>query len=200
MLEPGFQGSDGSQGRSAGREETACLIRSRRTIHVFEPDPVSPDLIHEAIALACRAPNHRLTEPWRFHLLGPETADAVARLNADLVAAKRGVAAGRAKLARWRKMPGWLVVTVQVAEDALRAREDYAACCCAVQNLMLYLWSAGVGTKWTTGDVTRDARFYELIHVEPAAEAVVGLIWYGYPAEVPETPRKPLEAVLVALP
>ena len=37
-------------------------------------------------------------------------------------------------------------------------RENYAACCCAAQNLMLYLWRQGIGVKWTTGGITRPSR------------------------------------------
>lgn len=176
--------------------DVSDVIRSRRSIQLFEPGRVPPrDVVLRALDLARWAPNHRLTQPWRFTLLGPETARAVARLNAELVAAKNGPAAAENKLRRWLDVPGWLVVTCVRSADPIRAQEDYAACACAVQNAMLALWSEGVGTKWTTGDVTRDARFFDLVGVDPAAELLVGLVWYGYPAEVPlPPPRAPVEA------
>lgn len=180
--------------------DVAELIRSRRTIHEFRPEPPPTDIILRGLDLARWAPNHFLTEPWRFYLLGPETALAIAQLNAELTARQQGPAAGQVKLERWRGIPGWLVVTCENSTDPLRAREDYAACCCAIQNFSLYLWSQGVGVKWTTGAVIREADFYDLIWVDPAVETVVGLLWYGYPAEIPQTPRKPLDEVLVRLP
>lgn len=170
----------------------STLVESRRSVHLFRPEVPPERLLAEAVALARWAPNHRLTEPWRFYRLAPETAEAVARLNAELVAARKGAEAGRQKLARWQAVPGWLVATCHLADDALRRREDYAACACAVQILMLALWREGVGTKWTTGPVTRHPRFYELIGVDPQAEEVVGLVWYGYPAEVPPPPPRRL--------
>jgi nitroreductase len=178
----------------------AELIRDRRTIHDFRPEPPPPALILRALELARWAPNHRMTEPWRFYLLGPETAEAIARLNAERVSRDQGAAAGQAKLDRWRTIPGWLVVTCERSDDPLRAQEDYAACCCAMQNFSLYLWSQGIGVKWTTGGVIREPAFYDLIWVDPALETVVGLFWYGYPAEVPQTVRKPLDESLVRLP
>lgn len=178
----------------------AELIRSRRTIHDFRPEPPPPDLILRGLELARWAPNHRLTEPWRFYLLGPETAEAIARLNAERVSRDQGTAAGQAKLDRWRTIPGWLVVTCERSDNPLRAQEDYAACCCAMQNFSLYLWSQGIGVKWTTGGVIREPAFYDLIWVDPALETVVGLFWYGYPTEVPQTVRKPLDESLVRLP
>lgn len=181
-------------------EATADLLRSRRTIHLFEAEPVPDEVVLRGLDLARRAPNHRLTEPWRFVLLGPETAAAIVELNAEIVTAERGEAAGEAKRERWSAIPGWLVVTCRTSDDPIRAREDYAACCCAIQNLQLYLWSAGVGAKWTTGAVTRNPRFYALLGLDPEREAVVALLWYGYPAVVPETKRKPLDDVLTRLP
>lgn len=179
---------------------TAALLRGRRSISRFRPEPVPRALILEALEAACWAPNHHLTEPWRFRLLGPETRDAIVALNAERVAAEQGAAAGEAKRARWAAVPGWLLATCERSGDALREREDYAACACAVQNLALYLWSAGVGMKWTTGAITRDPRFHDLVWLDPEAESVVGLIWYGYPDESPDAARRPLESVLVELP
>ena len=65
---------------------------------------------------------------------------------------------------------------------------------------MLYLWKAGVGSKWTTGVITRDSRFLEIIGIDDATEFVVGLIWYGYPKLTPEQKRRGLEEVLSRLP
>jgi len=86
-------------------------------------------------------------------------------------------------------------VTCQRSDDPLREREDYAACSAALQNLMLFLWKAGVGCKWTTGDITRDSRFFEIIGIDEAAAFVVGLIWYGYPKLTPTQSRKALRDV-----
>ena len=177
-------------------EHTAALLRGRRTIHLFKPEVPPRSVVLQALDAARWAPNHRLTEPWRFYLLGPETAAAVAHLNAEIVAEKRGPAAAENKRARWLSMPGWLVLTCRRSDDPLRMREDYGACCCAAQNMMLALWAAGVGTKWGTGKVTRDDRFFELLGIDRAEEQVVGLFWYGYPAEVPAARRKPLTDVL----
>lgn len=178
----------------------AELIRSRRTIHDFQPGLPPREIVLKGIELARWAPNHFLTEPWHFYLLGAETADAIAQLNADMIARKKGLQAAENKLEKWRGIPGWIAVTCDKSDDPIRAREDYAACCCAIQNFSLYLWSEGVGVKWTTGAVIRNPDFYDLIWVDPELETVVGLLWYGYPAEVPQTPRKPVEQILVELP
>ena len=65
---------------------------------------------------------------------------------------------------------------------------------------MLALWEEGIGVKWSTGTITRDDRFYELVWVDPEVEQIIGLFWYGYPADVPQTVRKAAAEVLVELP
>lgn len=178
----------------------ADVIRSRRSVDRFRPELPPRELVQQALESARWAPNHRLTEPWHFYLCGPETRQAIIDLNADVAAAKQGSAAGDKKRQRWAQMPGYLVVTCDTGHGPLQDLEDYAATACAIQNLMLQLWSFGIGSKWTTGDVTRDPRFYELIWADPRQEMVAGLIWYGYPAELPDTTRKPFEAFTVDLP
>lgn len=171
------------------------LIRDRRTIHSFRPDPIPDSLIETAIDLARWAPNHRHTEPWRFHLIGEQTRTRIVELNAELVEAKKGPEAAAAKRLRWSEVPGWLCVTCVESEDPIQRDEDYAACCCAIQNVALYLWSAGVGFKWTTGPVTRDRRLCSLLGFQPAEQRVVGLCWYGYPLLTPDQKRRDLGEV-----
>ncbi len=93
-------------------------------------------------------------------------------------------------------MPGWMVVSCDYSDDDIRAREDYAACCCAVHNIALYLWEHGIGMKWTTGEVTRDHRFFKLLGMDYSQTYVVGLFWYGYPRTIPTQHRKPVAEVL----
>lgn len=176
-------------------EQAAALLRRRRSVERFLPERPPAELIEAAVECARWAPNHHLTQPWRFYDLGPETAAELVELNAELVASERGDAAANAKRDRWSAVPGWLVVTRTPCDDSVRAREDYAACCCATQNLMLYLTARGIGTKWTTGAVTREPRFHRIAGIDPSEE-IVGLIWYGYPAHRPRARRLPVAEIL----
>jgi len=181
-------------------EAFATVLRTRRSIDLYEPTPVDPAVLLEAIDVARWAPNHKLTEPWRFYLVGPQTAAAIIELAAEIDAAKKGERAGEARRARWKAIPGFFVLTSALGDGGLQEREDYAACCCAAENLMLYLWQRGIGTKWTTGGVTRDARFYELLGLDATKETVVGLFFYGVPKVVPEQKRKPVEEIVARTP
>lgn len=178
-------------------DELANLIRARRTVNAFQPQPVPAELIRAAIDTAVWAPNHKLTEPWRFHLVGPETAAKIVELNASLVAGSKGEKAAEEKRRKWSSVPGWLAVTCPRSANPVRDEEDYAACCCAIQNLSLVLWSHGVGLKWSTGEVTRRREFYELLGLKAEADRIVGLFWYGFPAETVTQKRLPAESVIV---
>jgi len=185
---------------TAALRELVEVIRGRRTIELFLQTPVPDELVRDAIESATWAPNHHVTEPWHFYLLGTDTVERCLDLCRDLVTAGKGQEAGVFKRQRWSEKPGWLVVTCRRSDDELRQREDYAACAAAVQNLMLYLWKAGVGSKWTTGDITRDPRFFDVIGFDGEAEFVVSLLWFGYPKVTPEQKRTELGEVLSELP
>ncbi|NKB37398.1 MAG: nitroreductase [Gammaproteobacteria bacterium] len=165
-------------------------IKSRRTIHQFKHTEIPPlELLERAIDSCIWAPNHHLTQPWRFHLIGPQTAELICLLNAELVQSKKGEKAAEIKLRRWREIPGWLLMSRERVDDNLRDQEDYAACCCAAQNLSLLLWEQSIGMKWTTGEITRNGRFFDIVGLNFATESVVGLFWYGYPADIPQATR-----------
>ena len=180
--------------------EFARVLRGRRTIDQYIQTPVPDELVNEAIEVATWAPNHFMTEPWRFILPGQETIGRIVDLCAEMVSAQKGPELGEHKRKSWSEKPGWLVVTCRYDDDKLREREDYAACSVAVQIFMLYLWKAGIGSKWTTGPITRDERFFDIVGADPDTEFVVGMIWFGYPKITPSQARKPLDEVLTKLP
>lgn len=174
-------------------------LRARRTVKLFLKQPVSRKLAMDAIEAARWAPNHHVTEPWHFYLLGAESTRRAVELIRVVTAEKKGEEVAAFKAQSAAEVPGWLVVTCRRSEDALRQEEDYASCCCAIQNFMLYLSAAGAASKWSTGAVTRDARFYELLGIDRDAERIIGLIWYGYPKIVPTQSRKDVAEIVTEL-
>jgi len=180
--------------------EFARVLRGRRTVDQYIQTTVPDGLVHEAIEAATWAPNHYVSEPWQLILPGEETVSRIVGLCAEIVTAEKGAELGEHKRKTWSEKPGWLVVTCRHDDDALREREDYAACCAAVQNFMLYLWKAGVGSKWTTGPITRDARFFDIIGLDESDAFVVGMLWFGYPKITPTQTRADLDDKLTRLP
>ncbi len=180
--------------------EFAEVLQGRRTVDLYLQTPIPDALVLEALEAATWAPNHHVTEPWRFVLPGQQTVEKILGLCEQLVCAQKGAALGSHKRESWSEKPGWLVVTCQRSEDELRQQEDYAACSAAVQNFMLYLWKAGLGSKWTSGDITRDPQFLEILGIDGDDAFVVGMIWFGYPKLTPTQTRKNLSEVVIKLP
>ncbi len=177
-------------GESRNLRILAERIRSRRTTNLFLKQKVSKQLVLDAIELARWAPNHHLTEPWHFYLLGDEMKAASVELTRTIVTERKNAEIGEHKAKTAAAVPGWLLVTCKMTDDELTQREDYASCCCAVQNLLLYLSEAGVASKWSTGPITRDQRFFDLLGIDSDKEFVVSMIWYGYPKILPTQSRK----------
>ena len=177
-------------GESRNLRILAERIRSRRTTNLFLKQKVSKQLVLDAIELARWAPNHHLTEPWHFYLLGDAMQAASVELTRTIVTERKNAEIGEHKAKTAAAVPGWLLVTCKKTDDELTQREDYASCCCAVQNLLLYLSEAGVASKWSTGPITRDQRFFDLLGIDSAKEFVVSMIWYGYPKILPTQSRK----------
>jgi nitroreductase len=148
-------------------------IRLRRTLKAYEPEPVDAATVRELLELAVHAPNHHRTEPWRFVVVGPET---LARLAEDVE---------DPKLRRSRTA----VVVAQVVDaDAAVAEEDFAACACAIQNLMLGARARGLASFWRTPASLGRPAAHALLGLGPGSR-VVGIVHLGRPLDgFPATP------------
>jgi nitroreductase len=170
-------------------------IQQRTSVRRFRSDPVPRETLERLLDCAVRAPNHKLTEPWRFAVL---TGAAKARLAeirahhrlkgyADPVSAE---AVARSDKARRDTLdsPAIVVVMARASEDEITHEEDYAAVMMATANLMTAAQSVGLGTYLKTGGVMRDPALAELVGM-PGGYRIVGLLSVGYPAD-PEPPRR----------
>ena len=64
------------------------LLSSRRTVHKLQPGPVPAAIVDKAFEAAHWAPNHKLTLPWRFTVIGPEARSALCGNRRDAQSAK----------------------------------------------------------------------------------------------------------------
>lgn len=164
-------------------------IQSRRSIKRFTDRVVTRGEIERLLAAAALAPNHRLTEPWRFYVLGPEARHAYGLALGDRKARKLtdpdAIAALREKVAAEnRSLPCMIAVAMVVHDDPEVREEDYAAVMMAIQNLALVAVDMRLGTHIKTGAVMETAAAREAVGV-PADQRIVATINVGEPAEVP---------------
>ena len=182
--------------------DTLTAIHTRRTIHNYQNTIVPDADIETCIDAAHQAPNHKLTWPWRFIVVGPQTRQKLYEMALSLRAATKGLTPSiEALIERKFLNPGGLVIVTQnVCDDDFRSREDYAATACAIQNFMLAAHALGYGTKWSTGAITRLPESYQLFEVNPDEASIVGMLWIGKPDQVPDVSRPDVENVRRFLP
>ena len=168
-------------------------LRTRRSSSRFAAEPPPRELIERLVEAATWAPNHHLTEPWAFHVLAGNARGSLARSIADALPAERSTEGERAAiLAKLEHSPIVIVLTQRGDADAVRSLEDYAACACATQNLLLAAHAEGLAAKWSTGKLARSpgaARHLGL----GEHDRIVAYVYLGYPAE-PSPPRGPQRA------
>lgn len=171
-------------------------IHSRASVTAFRPDVPDRDLVMKLLEAAVRAPNHRLTEPWTFYVMGEDSKRRFADLRRtnrarrfeDPEAAEAQPALEKA-YAGAMETPVIIAVSTLVADDPVQREEDYAATFCAIENLLLAAVSLGLGTYLRTGDILDEPELAALLGL-PANQRVVGIIYLGYPAEEPNPRRR----------
>ena len=166
-------------------------IRTRRTHKAYRQEPVDRVTLDELFDLARWAPNHHLTNPWRFRVLGPQ---ALQRLKQAADAVEPG--SGR-KLDR---APTLVAVTVERAGDPIQDREDLLACGVAAYIVLLAAHARGLAGYWRTPAVLREPAGRAAVGV-PEGERVLGLIHLGRPRQDKEPPgRAPSAEYVTFLP
>jgi nitroreductase len=150
--------------------DVESAIRGRRTHKAFGAEPVARQTLDELLELARWAPNHNLTNPWRFRVLGPES---LRRLKE---------AAGPEGAAKLDRAPTLVAASVVQTGDPLQDEEDLCATAVAVYVVLLAAHARGLVGYWRTPGVLRtpegrtaiglpnDERFVGLIHLGPARQ------------------------------
>jgi nitroreductase len=149
--------------------ETA--IRTRRTHKAFRPRPVPRETLDEVLELARWAPNHNLTNPWRFRVIGPRALDRLKE------------AAGPEAASKLDRAPTLVVCSCVLTGEPVQDEEDLHATACAAYIVLLAAHARGLAGYWRTPAVLRtpegrtavglgdDERFVSLIHLgEPVQE------------------------------
>jgi len=165
-------------------------IRTRRTHKAFGPREVDPRTLEELVELARWAPNHHLTNPWRFRALGPGTR---ARLMELAEAEQPGAAL------KLQRAPTLLLLSVIQTGDEVQDREDLLSGAVAAYIVLLAAHARGLAGYWRTLGLLDDPRARALLDLG-AEEAPVGLLYLGDPVQEQRVPgRAPPAEILSRL-
>ena len=165
--------------------EVEEAIRTRRTHKAYRPEPVERAVLDELFELARWAPNHNLTSPWRFRVLGP---GALARLK-DV--------AGPEAAPKLDRAPTLVVCSCALTGDPVQDEEDLHATAVAAYIVLLAAHARGLGGYWRTPGVLREPAGLAAVGVAPD-ERFVGLLHLGTPAGSKPAPERAPAAATVS--
>ena len=123
--------------------ELEDAIRTRRTHKAYGPEPVPADTLEELFELARWAPNHNLTNPWRFRVVGPRSLAALKQ------------AAGPEAAGKLDRAPTLVVASQLRSEDDVQDEEDMCAVAAAISFVLLGAHARGLAGYWRTPAVLR---------------------------------------------
>jgi nitroreductase len=152
-------------------------IRNRRTHKAYAPEPVERPLLDELLELARWAPNHHLTNPWRFRVVGPEALE------------KLKEAAGPENATKLERAPTLVVASVIQEGDTVQDEEDLLAAACATYIVLLAAHARGLVGYWRTPGVLRTPEGRAAVGLSEN-ERFVALIHLGHPRQEQEPPER----------
>lgn len=162
-------------------------VRGRRTHKAYGPEPVDSGVLDELFELARWAPNHHLTNPWRFRVIGPR---ALERLKE---------AAGPEAAVKLDRAPTLVVCSCAVSGDEIADEEDMHATAVAAYIVLLAAHARGLVGYWRTPGVLRTPSGRAAVGLG-TDERFVALLYLGHPVqEKPAPEREPVEAVVTYL-
>ncbi len=177
--------------------EVNRAIETRRSIGRVKQDPVPKETVEKILESAVHAPNHRITEPWRFHVFTGKGRGEFARARAELAriqaeaeGEEEEYAAGRISRERKKgfRAPVVIAVISRGGRDEVETLENYAACAAAVQNMQLTAHASGLATIWRTGPVAYHPHMRDFFGLE-SGDKIVAYLYVGYP-DISERPRR----------
>ncbi len=165
--------------------ETA--IRDRRTHKAYAPEPLDRETLDRLLDLARWAPNHHLTNPWRFRVLGPGALERLKR------------AAGPEAAAKLDRAPTMVVCSCALSGDRVQDEEDLHATAIAAYIVLVAAHAHGLAGYWRTPEVLRTEDGAAAVGIGPD-ERFVALIHLGHPVQSKPAPeREPVAAVVTYL-
>jgi nitroreductase len=174
---------------------TMDLLKARRTVRKFKPDPIPKPVLDGIFEAAMWAPSHGNSQPWEFVTIGPTTRAKLLKMlqaKAEEILADPNLPPPRreAVLALREDFGGapfMVAVLSRPPVEEIEKVENPLSAATAVQNMTLAAWDAGVGAVWLTLGAAPPVR--PLLDV-PEGASVVALLAMGFPAEVPPAPPR----------
>jgi nitroreductase len=188
---------------SSQADVVLAALAGRRTCRTYTDQPVPDGILNTMLEAARWAPNHRLTNPWRFFVVRKDSpvrsriAQAVYDWTYENVtnpSPERRVQSAGVARQEIINAPALLYAFSIPGPDEEVTTENYAATCCAIQNMQVAAYACGVAVGWSTGKPAKPASVPSLLGADPSWR-LVGALFCGFPAVDMKQERKPVADV-----
>lgn len=169
--------------------EVTEAIETRRSVGRVTQDAIPDETVERILASAVHAPNHKLTEPWEFHVFSGRGRGDLAKARAELAriqAEEEGdeeeMIPGRVSRERKKAFRAPVVIAVisKAGRGEVETLENYAACSCAVHNMQLAAHGMGLASIWRTGPVAYHPHMRDFFGLE-GGDHIVAYLYLGHP-------------------
>lgn len=180
------------------------IIKERRSIKRFKDIPVPIDTIRSLLETSTWAPNHKMTQPWRFVVVHGDSRLKLAEATRAFMEGKekdpeKKKAAGQRGYNKLIGVPMFVAVIMEENPNPMTREEDYAATSALIQNFSLLAWEQGIGMIWETYGMIHSMEFREALGVKPG-EKIIGSLHVGYPDMIPAPrPRNAIDQLLTIM-
>lgn len=179
-------------------------IFGRRMTKELTDVEVSRATLERMLDAAIWAPNHRLTNPWRFFVLEKDSPirNQVAELawqtaydNVVNPNPEQKKASADTNRSRVLDAPAMIYAYSLPGPNEETTQENYASVCCAVHNMALAAVAEGLVLDWSTGGISKLPGLSKILGADEDW-AMVGALFIGQPGSTPTSRRSTAHSIV----
>ena len=177
------------------------LIRSRRSTkpRLFNGDKIDDKLVWQILENSNWAPNHGLTQPWRYKVFSSSGLEKLALFQADWY--QKNTPEDRFKPEKYERMKTNILKSSHVIAICMERQEsakipeieEIEAVACSVQNMALTAAAYDICSFWGSGGLTYTEELKEFLGLKEK-DKCLGYLYLGYSdSPTTESRRIPIE-------
>ncbi|MQG04500.1 MAG: hypothetical protein FI674_01965 [SAR202 cluster bacterium] len=164
------------------------IIKERRNVRAFKNKTIPKKVISKIIEMGIWAPNHRMTEPWKFIIIQKNSEKRLSISKKIEKYIKENSSNNNSKTvqkiadkarAEFESCPVIMYVCSSAGKNEEETLENYSSTSIAIQNMALYSWAVGVGIGWSTGKPIKVKGLKKILEV-PDSSIIAGCLYMGY--------------------
>ena len=178
-------------------EQLNHLIESRRSTkpRLFNGAKIEDGIVWQILENANWAPNHGLTQPWKYYVFSNAGLNELAEFQANLYRQKTPESEFKAE--KYERMKTNVLKSSHVIVIGMERQksekipeiEEIEAVACGVQNMALTAAAYGICSFWGSGGVTYTDELKEFLHLG-AKDRCLGYLYLGYSDNPTTTSRR----------